>query len=118
MMYFLVSRPPKTFIMASPAFSGISVKFAIAAGGGTGGCVWARVKHAEIRDAAVIQRRKRYPAFKDLGKMIFNAGLLVGTALRLRIIVRTDEDGSKTMSSPRQEEAFGSSECVGLRRRK
>src|SRR5713101_1263102 len=37
MMYFLVSTPPKTFCAVRPAFSAMSVKVAIGAGGGAGG---------------------------------------------------------------------------------
>lgn len=38
-MYFLVSIPPKTFGAVRPAFSALSVKFAMAGGGGLGGFV-------------------------------------------------------------------------------
>src|SRR5712691_10067207 len=56
MMYFLVSDPPKTFIIVSPAFSALSVKWAIGAGsfafcGSVGACAVTRLLNSRTNNA-------------------------------------------------------------------
>ncbi len=80
MMYFFVSKPPNTFVMARPAFSAMSVKFAKRAEAGVAGAVavCAMVKQVLANSPRNIQSKNfRWMFLRSCKKFIFNTGLLV-----------------------------------------